>query len=101
MEYLYNQTEGQIPIEMYNEGGPFSNTSLIVRNTEIFEGIYTNPGAVHYLFNMLTDLFIGFVKKQKEYAPNLVINCMHDTWWPDDLGEERGHIGYCIFYLCQ
>jgi len=86
LNYLYTHTQGSIPIEMISTGGPFSTSSLIIKNTALLEGIYTKPEAVFNLMGMCTDLFIDFVKEQKKYAPNIVPVCMHDTWWPKDLG---------------
>jgi Uroporphyrinogen decarboxylase (URO-D) len=87
--YFVEQTGGRYPIRMSDIQGPIDSAALILGHNNFLMAMYTNPKAVHYLLQQVTDLTIAFVRAQREIAYSLgceFIPSMFQPWMPDGLG---------------
>lgn len=86
LRYIVNSTDGQIPIQMYNAGGPMDIASMVVRDTELLADLYDYPKEVHRLLKSCTELYIAFYKAQQEIVPEFVPTIVDDMYIPDGHG---------------
>jgi hypothetical protein len=86
IDYIVRQTDGQVPIQMYNVGGPMDIASMVVDDQELMLALSLFPQAVHRLLDACTELFIAFVRAQREMVPDFVPTLVDDMYWPDGLG---------------
>mgnify|MGYP001140379833 CR=1 FL=1 len=64
--YLYEQTEGRIPISVCDMQGPFDSCAQMWSYDDMFISAYEDPDVYHSLLSKITDAFILLWKKQKE-----------------------------------
>jgi len=87
LDLLAKSAQGKVLLQRYPVGGPTSVAGLIVKNIALLEGMYTHPKLVHRLLNVCTELFIAFLKAQRERVPDVVLSNLHeDCYWPQGLG---------------
>ncbi|MDD3840555.1 MAG: uroporphyrinogen decarboxylase family protein [Clostridia bacterium] len=70
IEYFQRETNGDIPIATTDPQSPITTASFIWQTDQLFLAMYTNPKEVHYILNMITDLFIEFYDKQLQVIEN-------------------------------
>lgn len=70
MDYFQKNTSGDIPICATDPQGPMATASMIWRTEDLLCACYTNPEEVHYLLNLVTDVFIEFYEKQMARIEN-------------------------------
>lgn len=86
IRYMVQTTEGKLPIQMWNAGGPMDITSMVVYGTALMGDLYEYPKQVHRLLESCTELYISFYKAQQEIAPEWVPSIADDMWVPDGEG---------------
>ncbi|MCL5070546.1 MAG: hypothetical protein M1308_06575, partial [Actinobacteria bacterium] len=86
IRYVVEQTNGQIPIQMYNAGGPLDIASMVLNDTELLTALYTHPKKVHRLLDSCTELYIAFYKAQQKIIPEFVPVMSDDMYVPDGHG---------------
>ena len=83
--YFRQETDGQFPIRVTDIQGPLDNASLVMGHNNFLLAIMIYPEQVHRLLQMITDLTIDFVHKQRELAADFVPSLMQ-PWLPDGWG---------------
>ena len=83
IDYIVRKTDGKIPIQMYNAGGPMDIATHIVKDQALLLALSLYPGAVHELMDVCTDLYIAFQQAQREIVPEFAPTLVKDTYWPD------------------
>jgi len=83
---MVDVTDGQIPIQMWNAGGPLDIASMVVNDTVLLGDLHEYPGHVHRLLESTTELYISFYKAQREIVPEWVPSIADDMWVPDGEG---------------
>ncbi|MHB1293831.1 MAG: uroporphyrinogen decarboxylase family protein [Anaerolineae bacterium] len=88
VRYFAREAKGKALVTQYHYVlGPLNEASLVIDIAALCEGLYTHPKAVHRILEQNTELFINFLKAQKELVPDLVFDNYHDdTFWPEDAG---------------
>ena len=86
IRYVVDQTKGQIPIQMYNAGGPMDIASMVLWDKELLTALYTHPKKVHQLLDSCTELYIAFYKAQQQIIPEFVPVLSDDMYVPDGHG---------------
>jgi hypothetical protein len=71
-EWLMEVSQGRLPIRVTDIQGPLDTAYLIWHNEEFLVAMYEAPEAVHALLQMVTDLIIDFVRKQRSIAKHFV-----------------------------
>lgn len=64
IDFFQKNTKGDIPLCATDPQGPMSTASMIWRTEDLLCACYTNPVEVHYLLNLVTDVFIEFYDRQ-------------------------------------
>jgi len=83
--YFRRETNKQYPIRLTDIQGPLDNASLIMGHNNFLLALNTHPKLVHQLLQMITDLTVEFVHKQRQIAHNFVPSLMQ-PWIPDGWG---------------
>ena len=86
IRYVVDETEGKVPLQMYNAGGPMDIASMVLYDTELLTALYTHPKQVHRLLQACTDLFIEFYRAQRELVPEWSPAIAEDMYIPADQG---------------
>lgn len=86
IKYVVDKTEGKIPVQMYNAGGPMDIASMVLYDTELLTALYTHPKQVHRLLQSCTDLFIEFYKAQRAIVPEWSPSAAEDMYIPSGHG---------------
>ena len=86
IKYVVDKTEGKIPVQMYNSGGPMDIASMVLYDTELLTALYTHPKQVHRLLQSCTNLFIEFYKAQRTIVPEWSPTIVEDMYIPSDEG---------------
>ena len=66
IEYLIEKTKGRIPISLTDTQSPLNTASLIIDNNSLFMSFFDCPDELKKLLHIITDLLVGFTKKQIE-----------------------------------
>jgi len=82
IRYLVQATEGKLPIQMWNAGGPMDLASMVVWDTALLGDLHEYPQHVHRLLESCTELYISFYKAQQEIVPEWVPSIADDMWVP-------------------
>ena len=86
IKYIVERTEGKIPVQMYNAGGPMDIASMVVHDIELLAGLYTHPRQVHRLLQACTDLYIEFYQAQQAIVPEWSPVITEDMYIPSGQG---------------
>lgn len=70
IDFFQKNTNGDIPICTTDPQGPMATASMIWHTEDLLCACYTNPKEVHYLMNLITDLFIEFYDRQLAVIDN-------------------------------
>jgi len=85
-EYFRTATHGEFPIRMTDLQSPLDTASLIWRYEDFLVAMITHPREVHHLLNLVTELIIRFVKKQREVSQDFIPVHYPFVWLPDGKG---------------
>jgi hypothetical protein len=110
--YFRVQTRGAYPIRVTDIQGPLDNAALIMGHNNFLMALRTNPREVHRLLQMVTDLMIAFVRRQREAADGEFVPALFQPWLPDGWGlsvsndecvmiSARDHDEFSVPYLNQ
>ena len=86
IKYVVDRTDGQIPLQMYNSGGPVDIASMVLHDIELLTALYTHPKQVHRLLQSCTDIFIEFFKAQQAIVPEWSPTIVPDMYVPSGHG---------------
>ena len=86
IRYIVDRTEGRIPVQMYNSGGPMDIASMVVTDTELLGDLYAYPEEVHCLLDSCTELYIEFYREQQRIVPEFVPTIVDEMYIPDGHG---------------
>lgn len=70
IDFFQRNVNGEIPVCTTDPQGPMATASLIWRTEDLMVACYTNPKEVHYLLDIITDVFIDFYEKQLQRIEN-------------------------------
>jgi Uroporphyrinogen decarboxylase (URO-D) len=84
--YFREQTSGVYPIRITDIQGPLDNAALIMGHNNFMLALRTNPDEVHHLLQLVTDLMIAFVRRQREAADTDFVPSLFQPWLPDGWG---------------
>lgn len=84
--YFREKTDGRYPIRMTDLQSPLDTASLIWKSDQFLMAMYTAPREVHYLLELVTDLIIRFVRRQRDVAGDFIPLHFPFVWMPDDYG---------------
>lgn len=87
-EYILNETQGRIPVNVCDMQGPFDSCAQMWSYDEMFIAAYENPQAYHHVISKITDAFIMMWKRQKEILGDsfLGTHLFSQGWVPKDCG---------------
>ena len=86
IDYVVRETGGQIPIQMYNAGGPMDIATHVVKDQALLLALSLYPEAVHALMDVCTDLYIEFNEAQRRIVPEFAPTILKGMYWPDGEG---------------
>ena len=86
IRYVVDKTEGKVPMQMYNAGGPMDIASMVLYDTELLTALHTHPQQVHRLLQACTNLFVEFYQAQRAIVPEWSPAIAEDMYVPDDQG---------------
>lgn len=86
IKYVVAKTEGKVPVQMYNAGGPMDIASMVLHDIELLTALYTHPKQVHRLLQACTNLFIEFYQAQRAIIPEWSPEIAGDMYVPADRG---------------
>ena len=69
IRYFVEKTEGKIPLQMYNAGGPMDIASMVLNDTELMTAVYTHPKDVRIFtssFIRLSRLLFRIGRRQSQ-----------------------------------
>jgi hypothetical protein len=77
-----------LPVGLTDMNSPLSTIGQLCGYDKLFYWMYDDPKAVHALFDLVTDAFIAWVKKQKACIgePMDASNGLQGTWSPKGVG---------------
>ncbi|MEW5815512.1 MAG: uroporphyrinogen decarboxylase family protein, partial [Spirochaetota bacterium] len=84
--FFREHTDGQYPIRMTDLQSPLGIAYQIWKSDQFLMAMYTAPREIHHLLELVTDLIIRFVKKQREMAGNFIPLHFPFVWMPDNYG---------------
>ncbi len=110
--YFHDQTNGAYPIRLTDIQGPLDNAALIMGHNDFLLALRTNPREAHHLLQLVTDLMIAFVRRQRETAAGDFVPALFQPWMPDGWGisvsndecvmiSPQDHDEFCVPYLNQ
>lgn len=110
--YFCEQTDGAYPIRVTDIQGPLDNAALIMGHTNLLLALRTNPREVHHLLQIVTDLMVAFVRRQREMVGGDFVPSLFQPWLPDGWGisvsndecvmiSARDHDEFSVPYLNQ
>jgi hypothetical protein len=85
-EYFEKNQSGIYPIMVTDIQTPLTVGPLIWETNNFFLSLYENKKEVHYLFQMVIDLIIEFVKLQESIISDFNPVCWPPIWMPEELG---------------
>lgn len=85
-KYFEEQAGDVYPIEITDVQTPLTIGPLVWETNNFFLSLYGHKKEVHYLFEMMTELVIEFVKAQKEIISDFVPICWPPIWMPPEFG---------------
>ena len=86
IKYVVDRTDGKIPLQMYNAGGPMDIASMVLHDAELLTALHTHPRQAHRLLQSCTDLFIEFYKAQQAIVPEWSPTIAEDMYVPSGHG---------------
>ena len=86
IEYIVEATNGQIPVQMYNTGGPMDIATHAIDDNALLLALSLYPEVCHRVFEVCTDLYIDFMKAQQKIVPDWSPSLASDVYWPNGKG---------------
>ena len=79
--YFREKAGPDMPIALPDIQGPIDTAGIIMKDTALFEAVYTHPEEVHLLLKMVTETLIKTVRAFEKKVTNLFCHS-HANWLP-------------------
>ncbi|MHB0859337.1 MAG: cobalamin-dependent protein [Anaerolineae bacterium] len=84
----YARDNSDLPPGLTDMQGPLDTAGLMCGQSNLYEWMYTEPKAIHDLFDIITEAFIQWAKVQKQHIgePLNQSNGLQGVWGPKGMG---------------
>jgi hypothetical protein len=77
IDYFLTQTKGRLPMSYTDAQSPLNTSTLIVDNTSLLTDVLMDPDSVKHFLELLADLTIDFVERQKRLIADCLVQPGH------------------------
>jgi len=95
-DYFTAETGGRYPVAITDLQGPLDTAYLVWDSSAFMMAMHTNPGEVHHLMRLVTDLIIRYVKEQRARSPEFLPCHFPPLWLPDGGGISVSDDGLAV-----